>query len=295
MDLDLKISADDIERAFAPYVLQRFGADDSEWRAIVARLERKEERRYARFRRNELPRRNRERVEEQYGGIWSRGVDEHLAGRPTAFEWSGGTCLARSIARKRVHQLVVLKTLEAIAPRTVLEVGCGNGLNLLQLACHFPSITFAGLELTAAGVDAARQLLRSRHIHPAVASFLPGSVRDAEARGRVHLHRGDASQLPYRSGGFEVICTLLALEQMESIREAVLTELRRVASRYVVMIEPFHELNAEGLRRHYIESNQYFDARIASLPRFGLRPVFTLHDMPNKVLFHVGLVVAEVI
>ena len=31
------------------------------------------------------------------------------------------------------------------------------------------------------------------------------------------------------------------------------------------MIEPFHELNSTGIRRHYIESNQYFDAQIESL------------------------------
>src|SRR4051794_32891586 len=125
MSLDLMISGEEIGRAFEPYVLQRYEANDPEWRAIVARLERKEQRRFERFGRNELPVRDRTRIEEQYGGIWCRTLDEQLAGRPTAFEWSRGTCVARSIARKRVHQLLLLKALEAIAPRTVLEVGCG--------------------------------------------------------------------------------------------------------------------------------------------------------------------------
>jgi ubiquinone/menaquinone biosynthesis C-methylase UbiE len=295
MGLDVKISSDDIERAFAPYVLQRFGEDDPEWRAIVARLERKEQRRYDRFRRNELPARDRERIEEQYSVIWSRGLDEHLAGRPTAFEWSRGTCLARSIARKRVHQLVLLKTLEAIAPRTVLEVGCGNGFNLLLLSSHFPGIRFGGLELTEAGTRAARELLWDTELPSAAAEFFVGSIRDRSAPRRVHLVRGTGAQLPYRERAFEVVYTVLALEQMESIREAVLTELRRVAARYVVMIEPFQELNAEGMRRHYIASNHYFDARIDALSRYGLRPVVTFTDLPQKVLFHAGLVVAELV
>jgi len=295
MGLDVKISADEIERAFAPYVLQRFDADDPEWRAIVARLERKEQRRYDRFRRNELPPRNRDRIEEQYAGIWSRGLDEHLAGRPTAFEWSRGTCMARSIARKRVHQLVLLKTLEAIAPRTALEVGCGNGLNLLLLSSHFPEIRFGGLELTEEGARAAHELLWDTELPAAATEFFVGSIRDRFASRRVHLARGTGAQLPYRSGAFEVVYTVLALEQMESIRDAVLKELRRVASRYVVMIEPFQELNAGGMRRHYIASNQYFDARIDALSRFGLRPVITLADLPQKVQFHVGLVVAELV
>lgn len=295
MALEVTISADDIERAFAPFVLQRFDADDPEWRAIVARLERKEQRRYDRFRRNELPVRDRGRIEEQYSVIWSRGLDEHLAGRPTAFEWSRGIYLARSIARKRVHQLVLLKTLQAIAPRTALEVGCGNGFNLMLLSSHFPEMSFTGLELTEAGTRAARSFLWDAELPAAAAEFFVGSIRDRLAPRRVHLVRGTGAHLPYRDGAFEVIYTILALEQMESIRDAVLMELRRVASRYVVMIEPFQELNAEGMRRHYIASNQYFDARIDALSKFGLRPVVTFTDLPQKVLFHAGLVVAEVV
>jgi ubiquinone/menaquinone biosynthesis C-methylase UbiE len=276
-------------------VVKAYASDDPEWQATVARLERKEARRFERRDRTDDVPRDRARVEQQYASIWSRSVDEHLAGRETVFEWSRGAYLARSSARKRVHQLLLLNVLESIRPRTVLEVGCGNGLNLLQLACHFSDIAFFGLELTAAGIGAARQLLRSPELHPGAVSFFPGSIRDADARRRVQLVCGDASHLPYPSGAFDVIYTVLALEQMESIRDAVLCELRRVASRYVVMIEPFHELNPEGIRRQYIESNHYFDARIESLPTFGLNPVFMVHDIPNKVLFHVGLVVAELV
>jgi len=294
MGLSVTISADDIDRVFAPYVLQQYAPEDPDWQSIVGRLERKEARRLEQRGGTNVAARDRARVEQQYASIWSRSVDEHLEGRPTAFEWSRGAYMARSIARKRVHQLLLLKVLESVRPRTVLEVGCGNGLNLLQLACHFPDVAFAGLELTTAGIHAARDLLKGPDLHPGAVSFFPGSIRDASARGRVHLVRGDASQLPYGSGAVDVIYTVLALEQMESIRDAVLKELRRVASRYVVMIEPFQELNATGIRRHYIESNHYFDARIESLSTYGLTPVLTLDDMPNKVLFHVGLVVAEV-
>ena len=295
MDLPVRISPEEIDRAFAPYVIQRYAPDDAEWQAIVARQERKQQRRFDRFRRNELPGRDRTVVEQEYEGIWSRSLEEQLAGNPTSFEWSRGVYMAHSSARKRVHQLILLRVLEVIAPRTALEVGCGNGLNLLLLSTHFPQICFTGLELTDAGVHAAHALLRRDEMHPAAAAFFVGSIRDPQAPHRVRLQRGTAAHLPYRDGAFDVIYTVLALEQMESIRETVLTELRRVAARYVVMIEPFQELNADGLRRHYIASNQYFDARIDALSCFGLRPVFVLSDLPNKVSFHVGLVVAEVI
>jgi SAM-dependent methyltransferase len=293
MSLDLTISHDELRRAFDPYVLQQYDFDHPEWRALVDRLTRKEQRRFDRFQRNELPPRDRTRIEEQYDVIWNRTLDEQIEGRPTPFEWSQSAFIARSSARKRVHQLLLVKALTAMAPRSVLELGCGNGLNLLLLSSHFPDVAFTGLELTAAGTRAAHNLLWRRQLPAAAADFFAGSVRDSQAPRRVRLTRGTGAHLPYRDATFDVIYTVLALEQMELIRDAVLHELRRVASRYVVMIEPFHELNAEGIRRHYIASNQYFDARIDSLPRFGLRPVLTFSDLPQKVQFHAGLVIAE--
>ena len=287
------ISADDIDAAFAPYVVRRYAADDPEWTAILDRLARKEQKRFERYVRNELPVRDRARVEEQYASIWTRTLDDELAGRPMHFEWSRGSFLAHSAVRKRIHLLLLLRVLDAIAPRSVLEVGCGNGLNLLLLSSHFPQIAFTGLELTEAGTRAAQSLLHRGEIPVTASRFFVGEIKDGSAPARVRLQRGTAAQLPYGDGAFDVVYTVLALEQMESIRHEVLNELRRVSRRYVVMIEPFQELNADGLRRQFIASNQYFDARIDALHRSGLHPVFSCTDIPNKVLFHVGLVVAE--
>ena len=293
--LPLDISADDIDAAFAPYVIQRYAPGDPEWTSVVDRLARKEQKRFERLLRGDVPRRDRARVEAQYDAIWKRGLDEELQGRPSWFEWSRGSYLAHSAARKRIHLLMLLRVFDAIAPKTALEVGCGNGLNLLLLSAHYPRIAFSGLELTDAGIRAARALLHGGGGVPArAAQFFVGGIADPQAPTRVDLQRGTAAQLPYRNGAFEVVYTVLALEQMESIREAALREVRRVASRYVVMIEPFQELNADGLRRQFIASSHYFDARIDALHESGLRPVFTLTDIPNKVLFHVGLVVADV-
>jgi SAM-dependent methyltransferase len=294
LGLPIHISADDIEAAFAPYVLQQFAPDSPDWTETIERLARKEQKRFERFLRNELPARDRARVETQYDAIWKRDLDDELIGRPAWFEWSRGSYLAHSAGRKHIHLLMLVRVLDAIAPHTVLEVGCGNGLNMLLLSAHFPQIAFTGLELTEAGVTAARLLLHRVDGVPAnAARFFRHDIRDHAAPGRVRLQRGTAAQLPYRDGAFDVVYTVLALEQMESIRDAVLSEVRRVARRYVVMIEPFQELNADGLRRHFIASNHYFDARIDALHRFGLHPSFTYADIPNKVLFHVGLVVAE--
>jgi len=50
----------------------------------------------------------------------------------------------------------VRRYLERARLRTVLEVGCGMGANLLCLAPRYPRVRFVGLEATAAGVERAR-------------------------------------------------------------------------------------------------------------------------------------------
>jgi hypothetical protein len=82
---------------------------------------------------------------------------------------------------------------------------------------------------------------------------------------------------------------------MENIRPQALQELARVARRFVVMIEPFHDWNAEGVPRQYVQVRKYFDAQVGELPRYGMRAVVATADFPNKVTFRAGLVIAEVV
>ena len=49
----------------------------------------------------------------------------------------------------------IQNTLSFLKPSNVLDVGCGDGLNLFALACALPGIEFAGLALTPAGVAMA--------------------------------------------------------------------------------------------------------------------------------------------
>lgn len=296
MKLDVTIAPEDIEAVIDPYVVARYAHDDPEWRGIVDRMDRKVLKRMERLGESTPPVRGREMVEDKYAAIWRRSVEEELtSSRPAPFEWSRGGFVAHSIVRKRVHQLLLVRVFEALQPKSALEVGCGNGLNLLLLSGHFPAATFSGVELTRAGAQAARELTRGQTLPAAVREFAVASLRDPSAHRRVSIVQGSAEHLPYRSGSVDLVFTVLALEQMRSIQHTALSELRRVSAGYVVMIEPFHDWNADGPRRRYIATSDYFDARVDELRAFGFEPVFVMSDVPNKVSFHVGLVVARVV
>jgi ubiquinone/menaquinone biosynthesis C-methylase UbiE len=63
----------------------------------------------------------------------------------------------------------------------VLDVGCGPGLLLLQLAADYPTATFVGIDVVeVGGLETARRLIRARGFED-----------------RIHLERVTAEQMPY--------------------------------------------------------------------------------------------------
>ena len=291
------LTPDAVEAAFAPFVEQRLEATDPKWVDAVQRVER----RYA----GAAPRatqwvtadghRTAGLVKSGYESVWGRiSLEAELAAPKTAyFEWGDRCLLARTIGRKRVHQLVLARVLSWLAPSSALEVGSGYGLNLLLLSMQFPDVAFSGIELAEAGVAAAAAYAADVRTPAALASFAVGPILDPAAPRRLSLRQGSADALPLPDKSVDVVFTVLALEQMERVRAAALAELARVARRHVVMIEPFADWNTEPHRRGYIVRNDYFASTIESLRDSGLRPIVATADMPNKLSFRAGLVVAE--
>ena len=68
-------------------------------------------------------------------------------------------------------------------------------------------------------------------------------LADPTAFRRIRFCQGNAPSLPFADGEFDLVTTVLALEQMERVREQALAEVARVACRHTLMIEPFREVN----------------------------------------------------
>ena len=73
------------------------------------------------------------------------------------------------VAAARLRAPIFAAVLAELKPRTVLEVGCGNGINLLSLADAFPDVKFTGLDLTAEGIAAAKKLQEGEALPEALA------------------------------------------------------------------------------------------------------------------------------
>jgi SAM-dependent methyltransferase len=233
----------------------------------------------------------------QYDRQWRKKTWEKY--RPTASRgggpwiWGARKLLLSNEAGAALRLLYLDAAIAALRPRSVLEVGCGNGINLALLAARYPDIEFCGIEPTPHGLAMAQGIAEDGSLPDSLRDFAPFDLLDERAVSRIRFIKASGGQLPFSDSRFDVVLTSLALEQMEALREAALKEIARVARLHTVMLEPFSEANSTGLRRRYVRGYDYFQGAIADLPRYGLEPVSVVSDMPHKAWLGTAFVVAQ--
>jgi SAM-dependent methyltransferase len=224
---------------------------------------------------------------------FDRYVPRDLKGAGTPWIWRDFRFALSNEAGAAIRLLYLEDALTPLQPTRVLEVGCGNGINLHLLSGRFPDARFTGLEATREGCAAARRLVGQGRLPPELQAFAPFEVADATGVSRVRIVQGLSGCLPFPDQAFDVVVTSLALEQMEETRDLALSELARVTSAHVVMLEPFRDVNQRGLRRRYVRAQGYFQGTIADLGRFGLAVTSTTTDLPHKAWLGTAVVVAR--
>jgi len=106
------------------------------------------------------------------------------------------------------------EVLDRTDPDSLLEVGCGTGLNLKCLAGRVPSLH--GCDVSAAALEEAK--------------YATG--------GLATLTQASVGALPYRDQSFDVVASVgVLIHTPEEDLLAVLRELARVSSRYVLLVE----------------------------------------------------------
>lgn len=293
---------DDVMRAaIAPYVRRRYSPEDPAWaidRAAAIGNRRLGFRRWLKRvlggGRNSRP---AVEVKSGYEKHWTQKdlLPAYLASldeRQLLVEWRGEGMSLAAQGIRRVHLLYLMRAIAAVDARSVLEVGCGNGNLVLTLAARFPSVRFAGVELTTSGVEIAQAMQAEERLPDIFADVSPEALVDMTAHRRVIIGVGNAAKLPFADVSFDLVYTRLALEQMESIRPQALAEIARVARKAAVMIEPWYDFNRGDPGRAYVRRQGYFTGRVAHLARLGLEAHLATDDLPQKVQFRAGPVVA---
>ena len=159
-----------------------------------------------------------------YSQLWSQTTDR-AADTRTILQWGPEGVEVTGRAEKRLHIMLLSDVLSSLRPRSVLEVGSGNGLVSMSLALMHPEIRFAGIELTSAGVKAAQTLQASADLPAEFGELIATAPQDPSAHKRVEFRTGNAASLPFEAASFDLALTSLALEQMSAVVEAALREI----------------------------------------------------------------------
>ncbi len=236
-------------------------------------------------------------IADEYEGAWSRGFGAYdvSAGcrKPEPWLHRGAPVMADRSGVPRFRSVVLAGVIRSLKPKRVLEVGCGNGINLLLLANAFPDVSFTGVELTQSGNRVARDIQQAEHLPEALARYAPEPQIDGQAFRRIDFQQGDATRMPFADNAFDLVFTVLSVEQMERVRDAALTEIARVSAGHVLNMEPFADANRSPWRRLHIFARDYFKGTIADLPRYGLEPQWATMDFPQEVQLGAALVLSR--
>ncbi|WP_297538309.1 class I SAM-dependent methyltransferase [Roseovarius sp.] len=241
--------------------------------------------------------RSKDVIKDEYEVTWSRGYAAYDLDvgcrKPEPWLVRGKGIMADRSGVPRWRNLILNAAIKSIKPRRVLEVGCGNGINLILLANQFPDISFTGLELTDAGNRVARDLQNVATFPSALAAYPFIPATDPEAFRRINFVRGDATAMPFDDGEFDLVFTVLSIEQMERVRDKALAEIGRVSGGHVLNMEPFAEANSSLLRRAHVFGRDYFRGKIDDLSQYGLEPIWATMDFPQEVQLGAALVLSH--
>lgn len=297
-DLPIGVSADEVMAAFAPFIDATAGIatwNSAKRSRAIGTARRALGRAWGSL--TGEGKRDKAAVSMEYEEVWSAGYRRYNTSdgplKPVPWTIREQHVMAAMAGAARFRSIILGGVIATLRPRNVLEVGCGDGINLLLLAGAFPEIQFIGLELTEAGNSAARNLQSKPEMPEHLVRYAPLAQKDATAFQRISLLRGDACKMAFSGNSFDLVFTILSIEQMERVRDAALREIARVTGGHLLNMEPFEDANRHGWKRLNVFGRNYFRGKIADLPNYGLTPLWATSDYPQEALLGTALVLSR--
>lgn len=207
------------------------------------------------------------------------------------FSYKNKMFIASGGLTQRIWQYYLYKFLKKTNPSKVLEIGSGNGINLCLISLYFKNLSFTGIDISANGIENSIKLQNS-NLDDSFFLGWPIAIKTKNP-GKISFEKCNASKLEFTNGEFDFVYSILALEQMDDIKEEVIREMLRVSNKYVMFIEPFKEYNSSILKHFHHRGSKYFSYNLKNLEKFNLRILDVLEDHPNKVTLGVCAVLCE--
>ena len=242
--------------------------------------------------------RTEENVKNMYSPKWASLNPSLVTAYPNKssyvpVKWNSSKFVVDGLGMSNLQTLRIMKLIEKIKPRSVLDVGCGNGERVLQLAFRYPEIQFTGLELTNGGTETAKSIQNLEQIPKVLINASPKPLVDLTAHKSINFVCASAKNIPFKDNCFDLVYTSLSLEQMELIREYALKEIFRVTNKYSSFYETFLDYNNKLPQLAYIYSEGYFKGSLKNLTNLGYKIVEVIEQIPQKTYMNAVFVIVK--
>lgn len=201
----------------------------------------------------------------EYESVW-KSSDRRLQKflykpRPAFFHESPAVIRGLDLQKQAIMQ--ISDAIRSFRPASVLELGAGNGVNLLALAALHPEITaWTGIDITESGPAGAARLQKNPPMEELtyLTGLAPAEISRCLARAVIDMRIGDMRALPFADASFDFAFSHVAFEQLPRDHLAAFREARRVCRGHACFIEEFREAQRSFLQRLHLRNVDYFRA-----------------------------------
>jgi len=237
--------------------------------------------------------RTENRVSKEYGELWGRqsGLKGVLGERVRLQKLGKQLIFCRAIDHRKFFMRYLSDTISSIQPQKLLELGSGNGFNILILAVLNPEIKILkGVELTESGVMAARNFLKNPPIEELV--YVTGESKE-NVLGRlknrdIEFVQGNMLDLPWKDNYFDFVFSCWVFEQIPKQYHRAFSEANRVVDGYAMFIEVFKEAQANIFQKLHLKNVDYFRSSFKEVEDAGFRILKFEPMMLTKIKFTSG-------
>lgn len=188
----------------------------------------------------------------------SRQIYEHYDNREQVdYDRESRVCLYKGklekLSLKEIRERYLEYLFEEIPQSTssILEVGCGNCINLYNLKGEYP------VKLTGIDIASNRIKIASEYFGDSIAGIdliAPLSITE---------------ETPFPENHFDVVFSMHCLEQIAYDSRAAIAEMYRIAKKKVVLIEPVYE-HGNAAQRLYLTAQDHNRVLLRSIQELGL-------------------------
>jgi hypothetical protein len=196
-------------------------------------------------------------AKDQYEGIWSaktvsdvfREGGQRDTGNTTSTNVLFEGCLLSSemwsLNASIVSTFASYLRQEGQEKENILEIGSGNGFNLISLAAQFPSKNFIGLELTESGVSASNESIKDTQTVMNLCEFVFGSNNKYSGKplNNIKFIQEDVTRLDPKLVTIDQMFSVLAQEQMEQVYYGFLSAIKKMEGTDFFFFEPYLDFN----------------------------------------------------